>query len=162
MMKSSSLVHYFNIGNQNPAIIHDAAFLALEDATFKRFSGQDGMAPGTEVATMLRSLGFFPNAKQVSAFLSNKTSVTFAQFQSIVVKMERCEMEIESLAARLFIDAADWKQTGKIKTSQLKEICCSYGEKMDDKEWQKFMNIVNPKHGNDIQYMPMIKTLEGK
>lgn len=156
LMKGSSLILL------KGAAAHTDEFKTREKEVFKRFADANGCAPGTQVAVMLRSLGFYPSAKQVTDLLKGQESVDFKTFQDTLLDVEDHNMAITGVAAGLFVNAADWKNTKKIKADRFQHICCSFGEKMTEVEWKEFMLIVNPRNNEYLDYMDAIRILTSK
>jgi len=123
---------------------------------------KDDKVLGKKVSKMIKSMGFFVSEKQVDNFLDGVEFINLEQFQNFVNVMEREQQILENQGLNLFTRTVDWKRTKKVSCTKLKEICCCYGDKLSEEEWQELMLLINPKRFPVLQIANIIESLAWK
>lgn len=102
----------------------------------------DGLVNVTDVATMLRSLGFVVLAEQVRAFEAEMrrqrtTTVNFQTFSSIANKgFPRRADPVEVLAAFHLLDR---EEKGSVNVEELHHLLTTLGDRLSEEDWQMLL-----------------------
>ena len=103
----------------------------------------DGLVPVTEVASMLRSLGFVVRVEQIKAFeaemrCQKTTSVNFETFSSIVSKgLPRTVDPADVLDAFHLLDR---EKKGSVNVEELRDLMTTVGDPLSEADWQTLLN----------------------
>ncbi|CDJ46279.1 calmodulin, putative [Eimeria brunetti] len=103
----------------------------------------DGLVPVTQVAAMLRSLGFVVRVEQVKAFEAEMrrqkiTSVSFETFSSIFRKeLPRAVDPADVLDAFHLLDR---EKKGRVNVEELHHLMTTVGDPLTETDWQTLLN----------------------
>lgn len=103
----------------------------------------DGLVPVTDVASMLRSLGFVVRVEQIRAFEAEMrrrktTNVSFETFSSLVTTgLPRAVDPADVLDAFHLLDR---EKKGSVNVEELHHLLTTIGDPLTEADWQKLLN----------------------
>ncbi|KAL8450542.1 hypothetical protein Emed_002414 [Eimeria media] len=122
----------------------DAALKEEAQECFRLFDRDgDGLVPVTEVATMLRSLGFVIRAEHAKSYETRMqqlriTNINFQAFSSLATKgLPRRVDPVEVSAA---FDLLDREKKGSVNVDELHHLLTSLGDRLSEKDWQNLLS----------------------
>ncbi|ODQ62506.1 hypothetical protein WICANDRAFT_76673 [Wickerhamomyces anomalus NRRL Y-366-8] len=111
---------------------------------------QDGRISGTELSTVMRSLGFCPSESEVTDMMNEidvngDHQIEFSEFLALMSRqLKTNDSEQELLEA---FKVFDKNGDGVISAAELKHVLTSIGEKLTDKEVDQMINEISDGSG---------------
>ena len=113
----------------------------------------DNFITDAEFSTVVRSMGINPSQKEINEMLELADNPSKIDFPTFIKAMKSCKRkpDIEEDLVRAF-QIFDKKNSGKVKTSEIKSALSTLGECLSDSEIDELIRLANPNSQGEIDY----------
>ena len=113
----------------------------------------DNFITDSEFSTVVRAMGINPSQKEINEMLELADNPKRIDFNTFIKAMKSCKRkpDIEEDLVRAF-QIFDRKNTGRVKTTEIKSALTTLGECLTDSEIDELIRLANPNSHGEIDY----------